>query len=97
MVGVLAEVEERQEEVVERVEDGEQRDRRDRRLREPHDDRRQDLELAAAVDTRGVEVLLGDRQEELAQQEDRERVAEPDRERSSGQSDPIRSSFAHIT
>ena len=73
---VLAGVEERQEEVVEGVEDGEERDRRDRRLRQAQHDRGQDPQLAAAVDARGVEVLLRDRQEELAQQEDREGVAE---------------------
>ena len=36
----------------------------------------QDLPVAAAVDADGVEQLVGDGQEELAQQEDREGVAE---------------------
>ena len=80
VVGVLAEVEQRQEEVVKRVEEREERDRRDRRLRQPQHDGRQDAELAAAVHASRVEVLLGDGQEELAQQEDRERVAEPVRD-----------------
>ena len=80
VVGVLAHVQERQEEVVPRVEHREERHRGDGGLRQSHDDRRQDAELAAAVDARGVEVLLGDREEELAQQEDGERVAEPVRD-----------------
>ena len=63
-----------------RVEDREERHRGDRRLRQPDDDGGQDAELAAAVDARRVEVLLRDRQEELAQEEDRERVPEPDRD-----------------
>ena len=80
VVRVLAGVEQRQEEVVERVEEREQRHRGDRRLREPQHDGDQDPQLAAAVDARRVEVLLRDRQEELPQQEDRERVAEPVRD-----------------
>ncbi len=63
-MGVLADVEQRQEEVVEGVEDREERDRGDRRLGQPQHDRAQDPELAAAVDPRGVEVLLRDRQED---------------------------------
>src|SRR3954452_13961803 len=80
VVRVLADVEQRQEEVVERVEEREQRNRGDRGLREPRHDGEEDAKLAAAVDARCVEVLLGDRQEELPQQEDRERVAEPVRD-----------------
>ena len=77
VVRVLAGVEQRPEEVVEAEEEREQSDRRDRRLCEPEHDRVEDPHLAAAVDARRVEVLLGDREEELAQQEDRERIAEP--------------------
>ena len=80
VVRVLADVQERQEEVVPRVEHREERHRRDRRLREPQDDRREDAELAAAVDPRGVEVLLRDGEEELPQEEDREGVTEPVRD-----------------
>ena len=80
VVGVLAHVEERQEEVVPRVEHREQGDGRDRGLGETQDDRRQDPELPAAVDPGRVEVLLRDREEELPQEEDRERVAEPVRQ-----------------
>ena len=80
VVGVLAHVQERQEEVVPRVEHREERHRGDGRLRQSQDDRRQDAELAAAVDACSVEVLLGDGEEELAQQEDGERVAEPVRD-----------------
>src|SRR6266566_4674851 len=74
---VLACIEKRQEEVVEGVEEREERNGRDRRLREPEDDRGEDAQLAATVDTGRVEVLLGNLQEELAQEEDRECVAEP--------------------
>ena len=80
VVGVLAHVEERQEEVVPGVEDREQGDGRDRGLGKTQDDRGQDPELPAAVDPRRIEVLLGDREEELAQEKDRERVAEPVRQ-----------------
>ena len=58
VVGVLADVQERQEEVVPRVEHREQGDGRDRGLGQTQDDRRQDPELAAAVDPGRVEVLL---------------------------------------
>ena len=51
-----------------------ERDGRDRRLREPQEDRDEDPQLAAAVDPCRVRVLLGDRQEELAQEEDRKSV-----------------------
>ena len=97
VVGVLADVQQRQEEVVPGVENREQRHRGDRRLREPQHDGRQDAELAAAVDARRVEVLLGDREEELAQQEDRERVAEPVRDDQRPERADRGASFAHIT
>ena len=60
-----------------------------------HDDE-QDPQLAAAVDPRGVEVRLRDRHEELAQQEDRERVAEPVGDDQRRTACPIRSACAHI-
>ena len=78
--GVLAGVEQRQEEVVEACTGT-------RRARPPRSPAWragprpcQDPQLAAAVHARRVQVLLGDRQEELPQQEDRERVAEPVRQ-----------------
>ena len=64
------------EEVVPGVQELEQRDRGDRRLGQRHDHPPQDLELAGAVHARRIRQLLRDGQEELAQQEDREGVAE---------------------
>ena len=57
----------------------------------------QDPQLAAAVDARGVGVLLRDGQEELAQQEDRERVAEEVRQDQRPRAMPTRCSFENMT
>src|SRR4029078_7434039 len=77
---ILARIEQRQEEVVPRVEDREERYGGDGRLGQAEHDGREDPELAATVHAGGVQVLLGDREKELAEQEDRERVAEPVRD-----------------
>src|SRR6478672_11196148 len=73
---VVERVDQWTEEVVPCVEELEESDGRDRGLRDFHDHVPHDLELVRAVDPGGVHELAGDRQEELAQQEDRERVTE---------------------
>src|SRR5215212_2249762 len=72
-VGVVAGVQQRVEEVVPGVEELEQGHRGDRRLGQGYDHPGQDLQVAGPVDPGRVRQLLGDGQEELAEQEDRER------------------------
>src|SRR6185369_14653348 len=72
---VLPQEQERREQIVPVVEEVEQRHRGDRRLGQRDDHARHDLELARAVDPSCVGQLFRDRQEELPEQEDRERVA----------------------
>src|SRR3954447_15709696 len=67
VVLALTDVGERPEEVVPAEQEAEQRRGRDRWSRERNEDTQQDLQLAGAVDARGVGVLLGNRQEELAE------------------------------
>src|SRR6266571_8514861 len=66
VVRILPCVEKRQEEVVERVEKREERDRGNRGLGQTNDDGAENAQLSQAIDARGVEVLLGNRHEELA-------------------------------
>ena len=77
---VLPQEQQRREQVVPVVEEAEQRDGGDRGLRQRHDHAGHDLALARAVHASGIGELLGDRHEELAQQEDRERVAQEARQ-----------------
>ena len=77
---VPRQVDERAVEIVPGVDEVEERHGGDRRLRERDDHPAQDLEVAAAVDAHRVGQLLRDRHEELAQQEDRERIAEEARD-----------------
>ena len=67
---VAPRVHQRVEEVVPRVEELEQRHRGDARLRQGDHHSGQHLELVGAVDAGGVGELLGDGEEELAEQED---------------------------
>ena len=94
--GVLAGVEQRAEEVVPGVEEREQPDRRDGGLGQAQDDGEQDAQLPAAVDARGVGVLLG-----MVRKNWRSRKivnASPNQlGMISGHSVPTRCSLAHIT
>src|SRR5262249_36229082 len=74
-LGVAAEGECDQE-VVPRPEELEDRERGDRRQPERQDDAGEDAELRGAVDARRFQELLRDPDEEVAQEEDRERQRE---------------------
>ena len=75
------EVDQRVEEVAPLVDEREQRDRDERRLGQRQDDPPQDAQVVGAVDAGGVGQLGRDAQEELAQQEDEEGIAEQGRAR----------------
>ena len=76
----VPEVDQRAEEVAPLLDEGEQRDRDEGRPRQRDDDPPAGSQLARAVDPGGVRQLIRDGPEELAQQEDEERIAQERRD-----------------
>ena len=74
---VVGEHDQRPDEVVPRPQEGEDGERDQDGTAERQDDPREDAHLAGAVDARGVEQLVGDREGVLADQEDAENACHP--------------------
>ena len=76
VIGLVLPPNERDEQVVPRPEELEDRERGDRRQTERQDQPEEDPRLGGAVDAGRLEDVLGDADEEVPQQEDREREPE---------------------